>query len=159
MRISIRHHLWRRRPLLLPALALGLALPLLGLAQVSLLAPASARVQARLLADGCSPKTAKAKVTVDATNALKFSPAKVCLKKGGKVTWRNTGSVSHTTTDEASLAANAKDAELPTGATGWNHTLSPGKSWSHKFTVVGTYKYFCIPHEQLGMLGKIVVVK
>ena len=32
------------------------------------------------------------------------------------------------------------------------------KTYSLKFTVAGTYKYFCIPHELLGMVGQITVV-
>ncbi len=107
----------------------------------------------------CNAKTAKKKVTVKATNGLKFVPATVCLKKGGKVTWHNTGDIPHTTTDKATLASRPKDAVLPQGASSWNHPLKPGKSWSHRFTVAGTYKYFCVPHEDLGMLGRIKVVK
>jgi plastocyanin len=107
---------------------------------------------------GCSAATAQAAVTVDATDALKFSPASVCLKAGGTITWKNVGNIFHTTTDESALAANPANAELPSGATGWNHPLNPGASFSLKLTVPGTYKYFCIPHETLGMLGQITVV-
>jgi plastocyanin len=107
---------------------------------------------------GCSAATAQTAVTVDATDALKFSPASVCLKAGGTITWKNVGNIFHTTTDEAALAANPANAELPSGATGWNHPLNPGGSFSLKLTVPGTYKYFCIPHETLGMLGQITVV-
>ncbi len=107
---------------------------------------------------GCTAATAQTAVTVDTTNSLKYAPASVCLKVGGTVTWKNVGNVFHTTTDEASLAASAADAALPSGATGWNHALNPGASFSLKLTVAGTYKYFCIPHESLGMLGQITVV-
>ena len=96
---------------------------------------------------------------MDASNALKFTPQIVCLKKGGTITWDNTGNIPHTTTDEASLASSPSDAVVPVGAKGWNHHLLAGKTWSHKFTVAGTYKYFCIPHETLGMVGTIKVVK
>lgn len=112
-----------------------------------------------LASHSCTAKTAKEKVTIDATNALKFVPATVCLKKGGTVTWDNTGDIAHTTTDEASLASSPSDAAVPKSAKGWNHRLPAGKSWSHKFTVAGKYKYFCVPHETLGMLGTITVVK
>lgn len=108
---------------------------------------------------GCTASSAKSSVTVDATNALKFSPASVCLKAGGTITWKNVGNIFHTTTDSKSLAANAADAQLPSGASSWNHPLNAGSSWSLKLTVAGTYKYFCIPHETLGMLGQITVVK
>ncbi len=107
---------------------------------------------------GCSAATAQTAVTVDATDALKFTPASVCLKAGGTVTWKNVGNIFHTTTDEASLAANSSDAAVPSGASGWNQSLNAGQSFSLKLTVPGTYKYFCIPHESLGMLGQITVV-
>ncbi|MHB1574908.1 MAG: plastocyanin/azurin family copper-binding protein [Candidatus Dormibacteria bacterium] len=107
---------------------------------------------------GCTAASAKTAVTVDATNSFKFVPASVCLKVGGTITWKNVGNLPHTTTDIASLAANSANAELPKGAVGWNHSLAPGASYSLKFTVPGAYKYFCIPHELLGMLGQITVV-
>ncbi|MGC2192696.1 MAG: plastocyanin/azurin family copper-binding protein [Candidatus Dormiibacterota bacterium] len=107
---------------------------------------------------GCTAATAKSSVTIDATDNLRFSPDMACLKVGGTVTWKNTGTISHTTTDTPALAAKASDAELPAGATAWSHPLSAGESWSLKLTVAGTYKYFCIPHETLGMLGSITVV-
>ncbi len=82
----------------------------------------------------------------------------MCLKAGGTITWKNVGNIFHTTTDSSSLAANPADAGLPSGASTWNQPLNPGGSFSLKLTVPGTYKYFCIPHESLGMLGQITVV-
>ncbi len=97
---------------------------------------------------------------VDANESLRFSPATVCLKVGGTVTWHNvTNNLAHTTTDEPQLAANPADASIPKGGRGWDHPLPPGHSAKVKFTAPGVYKYFCIPHETLGMLGKVVVVR
>jgi plastocyanin len=107
---------------------------------------------------GCTAANAQSSVTIDATNSLKFVPASACLKAGGTVTWKSTSDITHTTTDEPSLAAVASDAALPQGATGWNHVLGAGASFSLKLTVAGTYKYFCIPHETLGMVASITVV-
>ncbi|MGH7612391.1 MAG: cupredoxin domain-containing protein [Candidatus Dormibacteria bacterium] len=106
----------------------------------------------------CSASDAQSSVTIDATDGLKFVPATACLKVGGTVTWKNTGSITHTTTDDPSKAANAADAQRPPGAPTWNHQLPAGTSFSLKLTKAGTYKYFCIPHETLGMLGQITVV-
>lgn len=106
----------------------------------------------------CTAASAQSSVTIDSTDTLKFDPATACLKVGGTVTWKNTGDIAHTTTDTPSLAASAADALLPTGAKAWTHPLPAGASWSLKLTVAGTYKYFCIPHETLGMLGSITVV-
>ncbi|HVB54801.1 MAG TPA: plastocyanin/azurin family copper-binding protein [Candidatus Acidoferrales bacterium] len=107
---------------------------------------------------GCTSASAQTAVTIAAGDNLKFTPDTACLKVGGTVTWKNTGAIAHTTTDTPSLAAKASDSVLPAGATAWNHPLSAGASWSLKLTVAGTYKYFCIPHETLGMLGSITVV-
>lgn len=96
--------------------------------------------------------------TVNMTDALKFEPASVTIKKGETVTWKNTGSLVHTATCDPSKAANPADVNLPSGAQPWNSgDVAAGKSWSHKFDVAGTYKYFCIPHESGGMIGTVTV--
>ena len=107
---------------------------------------------------GCTAANAQASITIDATDSLKFVPATACLKTGGTVTWKSTSSITHTTTDQLPLAAVASDAALPKGASGWNHILAAGASFSLKLSVAGTYKYFCIPHETLGMVASITVV-
>ena len=107
---------------------------------------------------GCTAATAQSSITIDATDSLKFSPSTACLKAGGTVTWKNSGTIAHTSTDTPSLAAKAADSVLPAGAAAWNHPLPAGASWSLKLTVVGTYEYFCIPHETLGMIGSLTVV-
>ena len=110
-------------------------------------------------AGGCTAATAVASATVLATSKLRFVPATVCLQRGGTVTWKNVATaLDHTSTDEPSLAVNPPDAEIPPGGRGWNHLLRPGESASVTFTTVGTYRYFCIPHETFGMLGKVIVV-
>ncbi len=119
---------------------------------------ATSQPSAAASSSGCTAATAVSSITIDATDALRFVPDTGCLKVGGTVTWKNTGDITHTTTDTPSLAAVASDAALPSGATAWNHQLLPGGSFSLKLTVAGTYKYFCIPHETLGMLGSITVV-
>jgi plastocyanin len=34
---------------------------------------------------------------------------------------------------------------------------NPGNTYQHTFTVPGTYRYFCQPHESNGMVGEVVV--
>ena len=59
-----------------------------------------------------------------------------------------------------SITATAQDAALRPNAKEFDSGLiSPGKDYSHTFTVPGTYKYFCIPHEAVGMLGTVIVSK
>jgi plastocyanin len=92
------------------------------------------------------------------TDDNKFDPATVTITKGGTVTWTNTSSMQHTVTDDPVKAVNKADAQLPPGVQPWDAGLvNPGQTFSHTFDVVGTYKYFCVPHESLGMLGTVVV--
>jgi plastocyanin len=49
---------------------------------------------------------------------------------------------------------------MPAGAKPFNSgNIEPGKQYPHTSTVPGTYKYFCIPHGALGMVGTIVVTE
>lgn len=107
----------------------------------------------------CEALNPQSHVTVDANSSFRFSPKTVCLKAGGTVTWINTTTtLDHTSTDEPGLAANPGDAEIPPGGHGWNLRLPSGRSARLTLRTVGVYRYFCIPHETLGMLGVIVVV-
>jgi plastocyanin len=96
--------------------------------------------------------------TVQMTDQNQYNPATVTIAKGGTVTWNNTSSTQHSATCDPSKAVNKSDASLPSGAQPFDSGLvDPGKSFSQTFSVAGTYKYFCIPHETLGMLGTINV--
>jgi plastocyanin len=93
------------------------------------------------------------------TEGLQFDPAEVTIRVGGTVTWVNEASVDHTVTGDPSKAAEEGDAELPEGAEPWDSGfVKPGASFSMTFDVPGTYRYFCIPHENVDMLGVIEVV-
>ncbi|HEY6537710.1 MAG TPA: plastocyanin/azurin family copper-binding protein [Candidatus Dormibacteraeota bacterium] len=145
----------------LPSLLVGISLvALVALSGCgSSVAPAHSSRWAKAIA-ACRPATAEAQVTVDATNSFRFRPAAVCLQLGGTVVWKNiTSGLDHTSTDEPSVAASASDASLPAKARGWNLRLPAGSSARRKFTEVGVYRYFCIPHETLGMLGVVIVVR
>jgi plastocyanin len=106
-----------------------------------------------------SPVVPSASVTtVQLIDTLRFEPASLTVTRGTTVTWRNTGQVVHTVTDDPAKAANPVDAQLPSGAQPWDSgNLNPGQTFSHTFDVPGTYKYFCQPHEAAGMLGTINV--
>ncbi len=96
--------------------------------------------------------------TVKMTDANKFEPASVTIAKGGSVTWTNTSTMPHSVTDDPAKASNKADAQLPSGAPAWDSSLlQPSQTYSHTFDVAGTYKYFCVPHEALGMLGTVIV--
>jgi plastocyanin len=81
-----------------------------------------------------------------------FDPPVLHLQPGDTVTWFNVGD-NHTTT--------SYESRLPDGAENWDSGLlgfgDAGFTFSHTFSIEGTYDYFCLPHEFAGMVGRIVV--
>jgi plastocyanin len=73
-----------------------------------------------------------------------FSPKKVTVKVGTKVTWKNTSDAPHTVTSTTH---------------GWSfdQNLDVGRTTSFTFKKAGTYKYYCKIHPF--MKGAIVVTK
>ncbi len=48
---------------------------------------------------------------------------------------------------------------LPAGATPFaSPELQPGESFRQVLTVPGKYRFFCTPHEGVGMMGEITVL-
>jgi plastocyanin len=89
-----------------------------------------------------------------------YAPERVSIKAGESVRWVNNGETVHSVSTAAANAQNPKDASLPKGAVAFDSGfIPPGGDYSYKFTVPGTYKYFCLPHEKAGMVGYIVVKK
>jgi len=74
-----------------------------------------------------------------------FDPANITIEPGTTVTWVQSGNRPHTTTSYDEL---------------WNSGIIAGGSggtFSFTFDEPGTYDYFCIPHEALGMVGSVMV--
>ncbi len=74
-----------------------------------------------------------------------FDPANITVEPGTTVTWVQSGNNPHTTTSYDGL---------------WDSGLIEGGSggtFSFTFEEPGTYDYFCIPHEDLGMVGSVTV--
>lgn len=87
-----------------------------------------------------------------------FNPTIVYVRVGQTVRWRNTAVITHTVTDDPKLAATAGDAVLPAGASAFNSgDIAAGEVYSFTFQTPGTYKYFCMHHEGMGMVGTIIV--
>ena len=94
------------------------------------------------------------------TEGKSFEPKTITVKPGDTVVWKNVSDMVHTVTDIPAQAITAGDAALPPNAKEFDSGLiQPGKDYSHAFTVPGTYKYFCVPHETVGMVGTVVVAK
>jgi plastocyanin len=90
----------------------------------------------------------------------KFVPEKVSVKVGQTVEWKNTGRTIHDVTSKAGPMVKADQVAVPAGAQAFDSGfLAPGKSFSYTFTVPGTYRYICIPHQADGMMGEVEVTK
>ena len=75
--------------------------------------------------------------------AQTFAPKTVRIAPGQKVTWEGVEG-THTVTMRKGPFSKA---------------LQTGGTVSKRFGAVGTFKYYCIPHESLGMTGKVVVTE
>jgi len=96
--------------------------------------------------------------TVEMTNMLKFNPDTVQINVGETVKWKNTSLLVHSVTGDPSKASLDGSAKLPKGAKPFDSgMLDPKGTFTHTFTVSGTYQYFCMPHEGAKMYGWVIV--
>jgi len=95
---------------------------------------------------------------VTMTDELVFKPSRVTISVGQTVIWRNESVLVHTVTADPGIAARAADVALPDGAKPFNSgNIKPKGTFRRTFTIPGTYRYFCIPHEAAGMIGEVIV--
>lgn len=87
-----------------------------------------------------------------------FDPIGVYIELGQIVRWIvsenvHTASAYHPQNSSHSL-------RIPPNATPWDSGfLSPGERFEVKPMVQGVYDYYCMPHEEAGMVGRIIVGK
>ena len=87
-----------------------------------------------------------------------FVPATVNIKVGDTVKWTNPAVITHTVTFDPAQAATASNVVLPAGVAPFgSDNMEEDATFSHTFTVRGTYKYICKMHEAMGMVGTVVV--
>jgi plastocyanin len=80
-------------------------------------------------------------VGAEALGNRAYVPSELDVTVGTTVTWRNTDSVSHTSTSDG---------------TGWNSGIvAPGGRFSFVFQAAGAFPYHCAIHP--GMVGRVVV--
>ncbi|MGH7914702.1 MAG: plastocyanin/azurin family copper-binding protein [Candidatus Binataceae bacterium] len=93
----------------------------------------------------------------DATGAVVgFDPVGVHLAPGSTVRWVCDANV-HTTTAYSPRNANHSQ-RIPVSAQPWaSGYLMPGQHFEVTLTVEGVYDYYCLPHEQAGMVGRLIV--
>ncbi|HWX90138.1 MAG TPA: plastocyanin/azurin family copper-binding protein [Rhizomicrobium sp.] len=107
------------------------------------------------------PALAEAKtveVTMKQAPKSRFLPEVVNISLGDTVKWTNPAFVTHSVTFDPGMAATAGDVVLPAGVTPFDSgNIEEDGSFSHTFTVKGTYKYICKFHEAMGMIGTVIV--
>ncbi|MEX0843948.1 MAG: plastocyanin/azurin family copper-binding protein [Balneolaceae bacterium] len=82
--------------------------------------------------------------------SVSFSPKNIEIEVGTTVRWVNVSSVGHTVT---SGTDGEHDGKFDSG------NVPPDQSFSFEFNEAGIYDYYCIPHLNNGMVGKVTVVE
>lgn len=110
-------------------------------------------------AGASSVRAAQTHSVVISDTGTAFDPPAITIKAGDIVEWENTAIVLHSVTCDPALAKKAADAALPAGAAVFDSgKLAADQKFAHRFDQPGTYRYFCKYHEEMGMLGTVVVV-
>ena len=96
---------------------------------------------------------------VQMTNLLDFSPREITIRVGDTVEWQNSSLFTHTMTLDAALARTAENVALPAGVLpSHSADVPPNSTYRYTFRVAGNYRYVCLPHERLGMVGGVIVL-
>jgi plastocyanin len=97
-------------------------------------------------------------VEMNQSPRMVFEPASVTIAVGDTVKWTNPFNITHTVTFDPAQAIKASDVVLPAGVAPFGSgDIEEEASYSHTFTVKGTYKYVCKYHEEMGMVGTVIV--
>ncbi len=87
-----------------------------------------------------------------------FFPKSVNISAGDTVKWTNKNILVHTVTLDPKQATKASEVSLPAGVKPFgSKDLNQDDTYSHTFTVKGIYKYVCKYHEEMQMVGTVVV--
>jgi len=85
-----------------------------------------------------------------------FDPVGLLIQPGQTVRWVCAANVH--TTAAYHPANDGHSLRIPRAARPWvSDFLLPGETFAVVLTVEGVYDYFCSPHEQGGMVGRIIV--
>src|SRR5690349_13154059 len=96
-----------------------------------------------------SPSTSSNAIKVVHMTAKQFNPKTLTISVGDTVEWVNddSGNLHNATTDKNATDI-PKAIQMPKGAKPFNTGLmTPGKHYRYRFTVPGTYRYVCVPHQ------------
>lgn len=93
------------------------------------------------------PARAQTSHMVDVTNN-DFTPAQLTISAGDTVVWTNS---------EGNHNVNGTQTTYPSNPESFGNDVGVGWTFSHVFTLPGTYDYQCDPHVDFGMVGQVVV--
>jgi plastocyanin len=92
----------------------------------------------------------------DEGSEVGFDPIGVLLRPGQTVRW--VCEANYHTTTAYHPANGRRSLRIPRDAQPWNSDiLAPGERFEVQFLAEGVYDYCCIPHEQAGMVGRLIV--
>jgi plastocyanin len=87
-----------------------------------------------------------------------FDPIGVLIQPGQTVRWISSDPANSHTATAYHPKNDSHSLRIPKEAPPWNSDyLLPNQKFEIRLTVDGVYDYFCIPHEQAGMVGRIIV--
>lgn len=99
--------------------------------------------------------------------AQAFRPREVTVEVGDSVVWANTSTRAHSVTaygdgipDGADYFATGGFDSETAAREAWDDNrgvLTTDQQFEHRFETPGTFAYFCIPHEEAGMVGTVTV--
>jgi plastocyanin len=99
------------------------------------------------------------------TDGQSFDPETITVPAGAAITFSNDSGEAHTVTayeddipDGADYFSSGDFADEEEARSNLSESLLvPGDAYEVTLDEPGTYRYFCIPHEEQGMVGAIVV--
>lgn len=106
------------------------------------------------------PRRAAAKthvVTMDPAGS-KFTPDVITVRRGDTVEWENTTSVLHSVTFDPAKSKAPGNVALPDGVAPFDSgPLRREAKFAHVFETPGVYRYICKYHENMKMVGTVIV--
>lgn len=102
---------------------------------------------------------------IDMNDDLEFVPETFEVAVGETETWENAGSVEHSVTayeddipeDATYFASGGFGSESAARDAYPDGSIAGDDTYEHTFDTASEYQYFCIPHEQAGMVGTLTV--
>ncbi len=95
----------------------------------------------------------------DASGAhVGYDPVGLHIAPGETLRWTNADAGNAHTATAYHPKNGGRPRRIPAAAEPWDSDyLLPGESFSVTLTAPGVYDFFCTPHEQAGMVGRVIV--